>query len=139
VIAAQAQTIARWMALGFVHGVMNTDNMALSGQTIDYGPCAWREAFDPEAVFSSIDTGGRYRFRNQPAVGVWNLSRFAETLLPQLDETPDVAVGIATSAREAYAPAHQDFGLDLMLPCRPGRKPPQRSGDLRHSRRRGTH
>lgn len=114
VIAAQAETIAGWMALGFVHGVMNTDNMALSGQTIDYGPCAWLEAFDPEVVFSSIDTGGRYRFRNQPAIGVWNLSRFAETLLPQLDETPDVAVGIATSALEAYAPAHQDFWLDLM-------------------------
>ena len=85
----QARLIAMWMNVGFIHGVMNTDNMALSGQTIDYGPCAFMEAYDPAAVFSSIDAQGRYAYRNQPAIARWNLARFAETLLPLMVDTQD--------------------------------------------------
>jgi uncharacterized protein YdiU (UPF0061 family) len=96
VLAAQASLVARWMQVGFIHGVMNTDNMAISGETIDYGPCAFMDAFDPETVFSSIDHGGRYAYGNQPAIAGWNLTRFAETLLPLLDEDQDTAVGLAT-------------------------------------------
>ncbi|MGJ5769577.1 protein adenylyltransferase SelO [Pseudomonas aeruginosa] len=82
VIERQAALVARWMGIGFIHGVMNTDNMTISGETIDYGPCAFMEHFDPGAVFSSIDTGGRYAYGNQPKIAQWNLARFAETLLP---------------------------------------------------------
>jgi uncharacterized protein YdiU (UPF0061 family) len=82
VVAAQASLVARWMLVGFVHGVMNTDNVTISGETIDYGPCAFMEAYDPVTVFSSIDYAGRYAYGNQPAVAEWNLARFAETLLP---------------------------------------------------------
>ncbi|HNM86095.1 MAG TPA: protein adenylyltransferase SelO family protein, partial [Mycobacterium sp.] len=82
VVAVQAALVARWMLIGFVHGVMNTDNMTISGETIDYGPCAFMEAFDPATVFSSIDQWGRYAYGNQPVVAEWNLARFAETLLP---------------------------------------------------------
>ena len=82
VVAAQATLIAQWMLVGFIHGVMNTDNMTISGETIDYGPCAFMEAYDPAAVFSSIDHGGRYAYRNQPAIAQWNLARLAEALLP---------------------------------------------------------
>ncbi|MFM7261663.1 MAG: protein adenylyltransferase SelO, partial [bacterium] len=82
VIERQARTIARWQSVGFVHGVMNTDNMAVSGETIDYGPCAFIDAFDPESVFSSIDRHGRYRYSQQPAIAQWNLARLAESLLP---------------------------------------------------------
>ena len=85
VVDAQASLVARWMLVGFIHGVMNTDNMAISGETIDYGPCAFMDAFDPETVFSSIDHGGRYSFGNQPHVAQWNLARLAETLLDLLD------------------------------------------------------
>ncbi len=87
----QAALIAQWMNVGFIHGVMNTDNMALSGETIDYGPCAFMEAYDPAAVFSSIDHGGRYAFGNQPHIARWNLARFAETLLPLIAEGDDEA------------------------------------------------
>ena len=82
VVAAQASLIAGWMHLGFIHGVMNTDNMAVSGETIDYGPCAFMDAYDPATVFSSIDRDGRYAYANQPRIAQWNLARFAETLLP---------------------------------------------------------
>jgi uncharacterized protein YdiU (UPF0061 family) len=85
----QAALIAQWMNVGFIHGVMNTDNMALSGETIDYGPCAFMEAYDPAAVFSSIDHGGRYAYGNQPDIARWNLARFAETLLPLIAEDDD--------------------------------------------------
>ena len=85
VVDAQAALIARWMLVGFIHGVMNTDNMAISGETIDYGPCAFMDAYDPETVFSSIDHAGRYAYGNQPAIAQWNLARFAETLLPLID------------------------------------------------------
>ncbi len=87
VSARQATLIAQWMNVGFIHGVMNTDNMALSGQTIDYGPCAFVEAYDPATVFSSIDHGGRYAYANQPLIARWNLARFAETLLPLISES----------------------------------------------------
>jgi serine/tyrosine/threonine adenylyltransferase len=95
VAGAQAALVAQWMLVGFIHGVMNTDNMAISGETIDYGPCAFMEAFDPATVFSSIDTGGRYAYGNQPVVAQWNLARFAETLLPLLG--PDAAAGRAAA------------------------------------------
>ena len=85
VTRAQAALIARWMHVGFIHGVMNTDNMAVSGETIDFGPCAFMDSYDPAAVFSSIDRQGRYAYGNQPHAAVWNLARFAETLLPLID------------------------------------------------------
>src|SRR5262245_27796453 len=87
VASRQAALIAQWMLLGFIHGVMNTDNMTISGETIDYGPCAFLEAYDPRTVFSSIDTHGRYAYGNQPQIARWNLARFAETLLPLIDPT----------------------------------------------------
>ncbi|WP_433503553.1 protein adenylyltransferase SelO [Pseudonocardia halophobica] len=96
VVEAQAELLARWMLVGFVHGVMNTDNMTISGETIDYGPCAFMDAYDPATVFSSIDHGGRYAYGNQPAVAQWNLARFAEALLPLLDEDTDAAIKAAT-------------------------------------------
>jgi uncharacterized protein YdiU (UPF0061 family) len=98
VIAVQASLIARWMLVGFIHGVMNTDNMTISGETIDYGPCAFMEAVDPATVFSSIDHGGRYAYGNQPAVAEWNLARLAESLLPLLHEDEQQAVALAVEA-----------------------------------------
>jgi len=88
----QAALIAQWMNVGFIHGVMNTDNMTISGETIDYGPCAFMEAYDPQTVFSSIDHGGRYAYGNQPNIARWNLARLAETLLPLMAESDDEAV-----------------------------------------------
>src|SRR3954469_12591801 len=96
VVAAQAALIAQWMLVGFIHGVMNTDNMAISGETIDYGPCAFMDAFDPATVFSSIDHGGRYAYGNQPHIAQWNLARLAEALLPLIDDEQDAAVAAAT-------------------------------------------
>jgi len=104
VISRQARLIAQWQQLGFVHGVMNTDNMALSGETIDYGPCAFLDRYDPSTVFSSIDHGGRYAYGNQPSIGLWNLTRFAETLLPLLSPVQDQAIELATDALKQYAP-----------------------------------
>ena len=98
VISVQAALVARWMLVGFVHGVMNTDNMTISGETIDYGPCAFMEAFDPATVYSSIDTGGRYAYGNQPGVAEWNLARLAEALLPLLDDDEEQAVAKAGDA-----------------------------------------
>ena len=106
VIEAQAGLIAQWLLVGFVHGVMNTDNMAVSGETIDYGPCAFLDRYDPAAAFSAIDTQGRYAYRNQPAIGHWNLTRLAECLLPLLSEEEDAAVA-ATEALGGYAPAFE--------------------------------
>ena len=97
VVDAQAELIARWMLVGFVHGVMNTDNMTISGETIDYGPCAFLEAYDPETVFSSIDHAGRYAYGNQPAAAQWNLARLAEALLPLIDPGQDTASELATA------------------------------------------
>lgn len=102
----QVALIADWMLVGFIHGVMNTDNMAISGETIDYGPCAFMDAYDPNTVFSSIDHQGRYAFRNQPVIAQWNLARLAEALLPLIDPEPDKAVALAT---EVLAPFITDF------------------------------
>ena len=104
VIAAQAELVARWLLVGFVHGVMNTDNMAVAGETIDYGPCAFLDAYDPRTVFSSIDQGGRYAYGQQPRIALWNLTRFAETLLPLLAEAEAEAVAEAEAALAGYAP-----------------------------------
>jgi uncharacterized protein YdiU (UPF0061 family) len=98
VVAAQASLVARWMLVGFVHGVMNTDNMTISGETIDYGPCAFMEAFDPATVYSSIDEGGRYAYGNQPVVAEWNLARLAEALLPLIDDDQEQAVALAVES-----------------------------------------
>lgn len=95
VIKRQAVLIAKWQLVGFIHGVMNTDNMALSGETIDYGPCAFMDTYDPATVFSSIDVHGRYAYGNQPDIASWNLARFAETLLPLLHINPEQAVKLA--------------------------------------------
>ncbi|HEY0792295.1 MAG TPA: YdiU family protein [Chthoniobacterales bacterium] len=107
VIKAQAELIAQWLLVGFIHGVMNTDNMSVAGETIDYGPCAFLDQYNPEAVFSAIDVQGRYAYMNQPGVGAWNLTRFAECLLPLLSEDNDVAVAAAEEALEAYAPSFE--------------------------------
>ena len=96
VMRAQAALVAQWMLVGFIHGVMNTDNTTISGETIDYGPCAFLDAFDPTTVFSSIDEQGRYAYGNQPIVMEWNLARFAESLLPLLADDEDDAVALAT-------------------------------------------
>jgi serine/tyrosine/threonine adenylyltransferase len=98
----QAGLIAQWMRVGFIHGVMNTDNMAISGETIDYGPCAFMDKYDPKTVFSSIDHGGRYAYANQPGIAQWNVARLAETLLPLIDSDADKAVGLATDVVEAF-------------------------------------
>ena len=107
VIDAQAALVARWMLVGFVHGVMNTDNTTISGETIDYGPCAFMDAFDPATVFSSIDQGGRYAYGNQPLVLQWNLARLGETLLPLIDENTDAAVEAATDAVTGFTRRYQ--------------------------------
>ncbi len=102
VAVAQANLIAQWMSLGFIHGVMNTDNTAISGETLDYGPCAFMDVFHSQRVFSSIDSGARYAWANQPDIGLWNLSRFAETLLPLLSEDPSEATQIAKATLSEY-------------------------------------
>ena len=96
VLRRQADLVARWMLIGFIHGVMNTDNTTISGETIDYGPCAFMESYDPATVFSSIDTGGRYAYGNQPGIVQWNLARFAETLIPLVAPDQDEAVRLLT-------------------------------------------
>lgn len=114
VIDRQASLIARWMCLGFIHGVMNTDNMSIAGETIDYGPCAFMDAFAHDRVYSSIDHHGRYAYNQQPNIAIWNLSRLAETLLPELDDDEDEAVKRATQKLENFAPAWQQYWLDGM-------------------------
>jgi uncharacterized protein YdiU (UPF0061 family) len=102
VVAAQASLVAQWMLVGFVHGVMNTDNMTISGETIDYGPCAFMESFDAATVFSSIDGGGRYAYGNQPVVAEWNLARLAEALLPLFHDDQEQAVALAVESLGAF-------------------------------------
>ena len=108
VIEAQARLIAQWLLVGFIHGVMNTDNMSVAGETMDYGPCAFLDRYDPQAAFSAIDTQGRYAYRNQPAIGHWNLTRLAECLLPLLSEDEDAAVASATEALGGYASSFEN-------------------------------
>ncbi len=107
-ITRQAALIARWMCVGFIHGVMNTDNMAISGETIDFGPCAFMDTFHPKKVFSSIDQYGRYAWDQQPAIALWNLTRFAEAVLPLLHKDKDEAVTIARSELEKFYPQFED-------------------------------
>ena len=114
IAARQSRLIAQWMGLGFIHGVMNTDNMALSGETIDYGPCAFMEAFAPGTVFSSIDHQGRYAWANQPAIMGWNLARLAEALLPLIDPDGEKAVEIANDRLGQIAPRYQQDWLAVM-------------------------
>lgn len=102
VIGKQAKLIAHWLSLGFIHGVMNTDNCAVSGETIDYGPCAFMDEFHPQCVFSAIDQQARYAWGNQPSIGHWNMTRFAETLLPLLSDDPSEARDIAKSALATF-------------------------------------
>jgi uncharacterized protein YdiU (UPF0061 family) len=102
VVDRQASLVARWLHVGFVHGVMNTDNMAISGESIDFGPCAWIDTYDPQAVFSSIDHQGRYAYSNQPKIAQWNLARFAESLLPLLAPTAEAALPLAEAAICAF-------------------------------------
>lgn len=105
VVSQQARLIAQWMAIGFIHGVMNTDNMTLSGETIDFGPCAFLETHSPDQVFSSIDRGGRYAYGQQPAVGLWNLARLAEAMLPLLSGVDDATARVQAFVAE-YRTAH---------------------------------
>jgi uncharacterized protein YdiU (UPF0061 family) len=108
VLAAQAVLVARWMLVGFVHGVMNTDNMTISGETIDYGPCAFLDTYDPATVYSSIDHGGRYAYGNQPAIAEWNLARLAETLLPLIDDDQETAIELATQSLHGFAEQYEN-------------------------------
>jgi serine/tyrosine/threonine adenylyltransferase len=114
VMDAQAALLAQWMSVGFVHGVMNTDNMTISGETIDYGPCAFLDAYDPSTVFSSIDHGGRYAFGNQPQIAHWNLARFAETLLALFDPDLDAAVELATTLLHTFPDRYRSRWLGRM-------------------------
>jgi uncharacterized protein YdiU (UPF0061 family) len=114
VIKRQASLIAKWQLVGFIHGVMNTDNMAISGETIDYGPCAFMDTYDPATVFSSIDRQGRYAYGNQPYIGGWNLARFAETLLPLLHDDEKGAIKMAEDALSGYNEQFQSYWLGGM-------------------------
>lgn len=110
---AQSELIANWMGVGFIHGVMNTDNVSISGETIDYGPCAFMNAYDPTTVYSYIDKRGRYAYGNQPHIALWNLTRFAETLLPLLDEVQEKAVAKAEEILSGFAKQFQTDWLDI--------------------------
>jgi serine/tyrosine/threonine adenylyltransferase len=114
IVERQAHLIARWQMIGFIHGVMNTDNMALSGETIDYGPCAFMDACDPATVFSSIDHAGRYAYANQPPIAQWNLARLAEAMLPLLDPDTDRAVQRATASLRRFSSLYEGYWLDGM-------------------------
>ena len=114
VIKRQCQLVINWMRVGFVHGVMNTDNMAISGETIDYGPCAFMDHYNPKTVFSSIDKFGRYSFSNQPPITKWNLARFAECLIPLINKNENVAVEIATEAIDNFQKIYENEWLNMM-------------------------
>jgi uncharacterized protein YdiU (UPF0061 family) len=115
VMKRQAQLVAKWMSVGFVHGVMNTDNMTISGETIDYGPCAFIDHYKPDAVFSSIDEQGRYAFGNQPNIAQWNLARFTETLIKLIDpDDSDQAIKLATDALNEFPLMYQDYWFEEM-------------------------
>lgn len=114
VATRQADLVARWLGIGFIHGVMNTDNMAISGETIDYGPCAFMESYDPNTAFSSIDTDGRYAYDQQAEIARWNLSRFAGTLLPLIDADGKRAIAAATKILDVFPSRHEACWLDVM-------------------------
>ena len=105
----QASLVAKWMSLGFVHGVMNTDNMTISGETIDYGPCAYVDSYHPNTVFSSIDVNGRYAYQNQPAILVWNLAKFAESILPLIDKNEEKSIKQLTEVLQLVMPSYQEY------------------------------
>ena len=111
VMERQAALIAKWQLVGFIHGVMNTDNMTISGETIDYGPCAFMDIYNPKTVFSSIDTRGRYAYENQPNIAAWNLARLAESLLPLIHEEQEEAVKLAQEAMTAYPEIYETYWL----------------------------
>ena len=113
-IEKQCNLVVNWMRVGFIHGVMNTDNMTVSGETIDYGPCAFMDNYDPKTVFSSIDKMGRYAYCNQPIITKWNLSRFAECLLPLIDENQEKAIKIATQAINSFEEKYEKNWMDMM-------------------------
>ena len=104
----QVSLVAKWMSLGFVHGVMNTDNVTISGETIDYGPCAFMDSYNPNTVFSSIDANGRYAYQNQPAILVWNLAKFAESLIPLINENEEVSIKQLTEILQLVTPSYQE-------------------------------
>ena len=114
VMERQCQLVVNWMRVGFIHGVMNTDNMAISGETIDYGPCAFMDQYDPKTVFSSIDKFGRYAFSNQPPITKWNLARFAECLIPLINKDEDSAVKIATELIDNFQNIYEEKWLNMM-------------------------
>ena len=114
VMEKQIKLVVDWMRVGFIHGVMNTDNMTISGETIDYGPCAFMDAYDPETVFSSIDHDGRYAYFNQPGITKWNLARFAETLLPLIDKNKDKAIKIVTEIINNFGEIYKKNWLEMM-------------------------
>ena len=105
----QALLISKWMSVGFIHGVMNTDNMTISGETIDYGPCAFMNVYDPKTVFSSIDHNGRYSYKNQPAILIWNLAKFAETLIPLVNEESEKSVKQLTEVLQLVMPSYEEY------------------------------
>ena len=113
-IDKQIDLVVNWMRVGFIHGVMNTDNMTISGETIDYGPCAFMDTYDPKTVFSSIDKMGRYAYCNQPAITKWNLSRFAESLIPLIDDDEDKAIKRATELIETFGKKYEEKWLNMM-------------------------
>ena len=110
----QCDLVINWMRVGFIHGVMNTDNMTISGETIDYGPCAFMDAYDPKTVFSSIDQMGRYAYCNQPAITKWNLSRFAECLIPLIDKNQNKAVEQASEIISSFEKKYEEKWLNMM-------------------------
>ena len=114
VMERQCKLVVNWMRVGFIHGVMNTDNMAISGETIDYGPCAFMDHYDPKTVFSSIDKFGRYSFSNQPPITKWNLARLAECLIPLIDKNEDVAIKIATETIDNFQNIYENKWLNMM-------------------------
>ena len=114
VMEKQCQLVINWMRVGFIHGVMNTDNMAISGETIDYGPCAFMDQYDPKTVFSSIDKFGRYAFSNQPPITKWNLARFAECLIPLIDKDEGTAIKIATGLIDNFQNIYEEKWLNMM-------------------------
>ena len=114
VMEKQCQLVINWMRVGFIHGVMNTDNMAISGETIDYGPCAFMDHYNPKTVFSSIDKFGRYAFSNQPPITKWNLARFAECLIPLIDKDQDEAIKIATETINNFEKIYEVKWLNMM-------------------------
>ena len=114
VIEKQTKLVVDWMRVGFIHGVMNTDNMTISGETIDYGPCAFMDTYDPETVFSSIDQQGRYAYFNQPGIAKWNLARLAESLIPLIDNDKDKAIKIATETINSFAELYKKNWFEMM-------------------------